>query len=137
MQKRTSIHINDTPRGSWASSIFDLKNSQADTLLPDLLDRVVTEDIDQNNTQARTQNRNADIFSLYPPQPEVSVKVINTQSVPKTQPKVSVKVTINTQPEVSVKVINTQSVPTTARGQCQGHKYTICTHPSQRSVSRS
>jgi hypothetical protein len=26
--------MNDTPRGSWASSIFDLKQSQADVLLP-------------------------------------------------------------------------------------------------------
>ena len=120
MQKRTSIHINDTPRGSWASSIFDLKNSQADTLLPDLLDRVVTEEIDQNNTQARTQNRNADIFSLYPPQPEVSVKVINTQSVP-----------------TSARGQCQGHYKYTARSQCQGHKYTICTHHSQRSVSRS
>ncbi|XP_055884538.1 dedicator of cytokinesis protein 7-like isoform X6 [Biomphalaria glabrata] len=71
--KRQSIHINDTPRGSWASSIFDLKQSQADTLLPNLFDRIKNEDVDRNNENLRQQNRYDNIFSLYPMQDEEEV----------------------------------------------------------------
>ncbi|PVD22808.1 hypothetical protein C0Q70_16064 [Pomacea canaliculata] len=64
--KRHSIHMNDTPRGSWASSIFDLKQSQADALLPKLLERVTYDEVDRNNEAQRQQNRQDSIFSLYP-----------------------------------------------------------------------
>ncbi|XP_076463063.1 dedicator of cytokinesis protein 7-like isoform X1 [Babylonia areolata] len=64
--KRQSIHMNDTPRGSWASSIFDLKQSQADALLPNLFDRATYDEVDRNNDTQRQQNRQDSIFSLYP-----------------------------------------------------------------------
>ena len=64
--------MNDTPRGSWASSIFDLKNSQADPILPNILDHVVTEEMDHMNAAQRQHGRHDNIFSLYPPQPLVS-----------------------------------------------------------------
>ena len=63
--------MNETPRGSWASSIFDLKQSQADALLPNLFDRISYDDVDRNNENLRQQNRHDNIFSLYPPQDEV------------------------------------------------------------------
>ena len=62
--------MNDTPRGSWASSIFDLKNSQADPLLPNLLERIPADETDSTNAAQRQQHRQDHIFSLYPPQPE-------------------------------------------------------------------
>ena len=68
--------MNDTPRGSWASSIFDLKNSQADTLLPNLLDRIPADEIDSMNGGQRQQHRQEAIFSLYPPQSEVSAAIM-------------------------------------------------------------
>ncbi|XP_069126839.1 dedicator of cytokinesis protein 7-like isoform X2 [Argopecten irradians] len=68
--KRQSIHMNDTPRGSWASSIFDLKQSQADSLLPNLFDRVSYEEIDQKNGEQRQENRQDSLFSLYQMQEE-------------------------------------------------------------------
>ncbi|XP_070194616.1 dedicator of cytokinesis protein 7-like isoform X3 [Littorina saxatilis] len=64
--KRQSIHMNDTPRGSWASSIFDLKQSQADPMLPNLFERTSYDDVDRNNEAQRQQNRQDSIFSLYP-----------------------------------------------------------------------
>lgn len=64
--KRQSIHMNDTPRGSWASSIFDLKQSQADALLPKLLERASYDEVDRSNETQRQQNRQDSIFSLYP-----------------------------------------------------------------------
>lgn len=70
--KRHSAHINDTPRGSWASSIFDLKQSQADPILKNLFDRIPSEDVDRNNEMLRQQDRNDTIFSLYPQQDEVN-----------------------------------------------------------------
>ncbi|XP_059178065.1 dedicator of cytokinesis protein 7-like isoform X2 [Physella acuta] len=71
--KRQSIHMTETPRGSWASSIFDLKQSQADTLLPNLFDRITYDEVDRNNENIRQQNRYDNIFSLYPPQDEEEV----------------------------------------------------------------
>ncbi|BFY99508.1 hypothetical protein BsWGS_02548 [Bradybaena similaris] len=78
--KRQSIHMNDTPRGSWASSIFDLKQSQADTLLPNLFDRISYDDVDRNNDNLRQQSRYDNIFSLYPPLDED--EVIERRGVP-------------------------------------------------------
>lgn len=66
--------MNDTPRGSWASSIFDLKQSQADALLPKLLERVTYDEVDRNNEAQRQQNRQDSIFSLYPLAEEVSFR---------------------------------------------------------------
>ncbi|XP_041359192.1 dedicator of cytokinesis protein 7-like isoform X2 [Gigantopelta aegis] len=63
--KRQSIHMNETPRGSWASSIFDLKQSQADALLPNLFDRKSSEEVDKQNEDQRQQNRQDNIFSLF------------------------------------------------------------------------
>lgn len=45
----------DTPRGSWAS--LDLRHSQHDPLLPNLLDRVNPETVDQVNEQKRSEDR--------------------------------------------------------------------------------
>ncbi|ESP02458.1 hypothetical protein LOTGIDRAFT_199704 [Lottia gigantea] len=71
--KRQSIHMNETPRGSWASSIFDLKQSQADLMLPNLFDRLTPETVDKNNENNRQEKRQDNIFSLYPQQEEEEV----------------------------------------------------------------
>lgn len=63
--------MSETPRGSWASSIFDLKQSQADAQLPNLFDRVTIEEVDRNNEIQRQQQRQDTLFSLYPAQEEV------------------------------------------------------------------
>ncbi|XP_077439260.1 dedicator of cytokinesis protein 7 isoform X17 [Vanacampus margaritifer] len=64
--KRRSMSIDDTPRGSWACSIFDLKNSLPDSLLPHLLDRAPNEDIDRHNEDQRKTNRHRELFALHP-----------------------------------------------------------------------
>ncbi|XP_030380516.1 dedicator of cytokinesis protein 6 isoform X2 [Scaptodrosophila lebanonensis] len=53
-----------TPRGSWAS--FDLRRSVNDPLIPDLLDNVPPEQIDQTNETRRQEDRQEALFSLYP-----------------------------------------------------------------------
>ncbi|XP_019749937.1 dedicator of cytokinesis protein 7 isoform X12 [Hippocampus comes] len=64
--KRRSMSIDDTPRGSWACSIFDLKNSLPDSLLPHLLDRAPNEEIDRHNEDQRKTNRHRELFALHP-----------------------------------------------------------------------
>lgn len=71
------MQMSDTPRGSWASSIFDLKQSQADPLVKSLFDRIPAEDVDRNNDNQRKQNRQASIFSLYPSLDEVSFIILS------------------------------------------------------------
>ncbi|XP_027897373.1 dedicator of cytokinesis protein 7 isoform X3 [Xiphophorus couchianus] len=68
--KRRSVSLDETPRGSWASSIFDLKNSSPDALLPSVLERTAAEDMDRNNMEARSQERHSDLLGLYPPPDE-------------------------------------------------------------------
>lgn len=63
--------MDDTPRGSWASSIFDLKNSTPDALLPSVLERTAAEDMDRRNTENRQQTRHTDLLGLYPAPDEV------------------------------------------------------------------
>uniref|UniRef100_A0A673C098 Dedicator of cytokinesis 7 n=1 Tax=Sphaeramia orbicularis TaxID=375764 RepID=A0A673C098_9TELE len=64
--QRRSMSIDDTPRGSWACSIFDLKNSLPDALLPHLLDRAPNEEIDRHNEDQRKANRHRELFALHP-----------------------------------------------------------------------
>nr|XP_043900232.1 dedicator of cytokinesis protein 7 isoform X8 [Solea senegalensis] len=64
--KRRSMSIDDTPRGSWACSIFDLKNSLPDALLPHLLDRAPNEEIDRHNEEHRKASRHRELFALHP-----------------------------------------------------------------------
>lgn len=71
--KRRSVGLDETPRGSWASSIFDLKNSSADALLPSVLERTAAEDMDRRNTESRLQGRHSDLLGLYPPPDEVRI----------------------------------------------------------------
>ncbi|XP_056020103.1 dedicator of cytokinesis protein 7-like isoform X2 [Ostrea edulis] len=70
INKRQSIHMNSVPRGSWASSIFDLKSSQGDQLLPHLFDQVSYEQIDTDNRKYRQENREDTLFSLFPGEDE-------------------------------------------------------------------
>lgn len=63
--------MNDTPRGSWASSIFDLKQSQADGLLPNLFEQMSYEQVDKQNEDQRQQHRLDSLFSMYETQDEV------------------------------------------------------------------
>ncbi|XP_072019097.1 dedicator of cytokinesis protein 7-like isoform X1 [Amphiura filiformis] len=70
--KRSSIRMSDgTPRSSLASSIFDLKNSEMDELLPNLLEHIPIEKQDDINAETRRNTRNHHIFSLYPPLDDV------------------------------------------------------------------
>ncbi|KAK3891189.1 hypothetical protein Pcinc_004905 [Petrolisthes cinctipes] len=68
--RQSSSHLSDTPRGSWASSVFDLRNSLADPLLPSLLSRIPLDTVDANNHQSRVQNRQESLYVLYPLQDE-------------------------------------------------------------------
>ena len=71
--KRSSIRMSDgTPRSSWASSIFDLKNSEMDELLPRLLEHIPNTEQDEINTDTRRNNRNHYLYRLYPPLEDVS-----------------------------------------------------------------
>uniref|UniRef100_A0A8C3NL53 Uncharacterized protein n=1 Tax=Geospiza parvula TaxID=87175 RepID=A0A8C3NL53_GEOPR len=72
--KRRSMSIDDTPRGSWACSIFDLKNSQPDALLPNLLDRTPNEEIDHHNEDQRKSSRHKELFALHPAPDEVFLR---------------------------------------------------------------
>ncbi|CAG12198.1 unnamed protein product [Tetraodon nigroviridis] len=82
--KRRSVGLDETPRGSWASSIFDLKNSTPDALLPSVLERTALEDMDHCNTEARQQGRHSDLLGLYPPPDEdEAVERCSTVDVPK------------------------------------------------------
>uniref|UniRef100_A0A3Q3E2Q1 Dedicator of cytokinesis 6 n=1 Tax=Hippocampus comes TaxID=109280 RepID=A0A3Q3E2Q1_HIPCM len=82
--KRRSTSIDETPRGSWASSIFDLKNSAPDMLLPSVLERTGPEDMDCHNTEARLQGRHSDLMGLYPPPDEdEAVERCSVPEVPK------------------------------------------------------
>ncbi|KAL0992883.1 hypothetical protein UPYG_G00100510 [Umbra pygmaea] len=68
--KRRSVSLDDTPRGSWASSIFDLKNSSPDALLPSVLERTAADEMDQHNAEARLRGRHPDLLGLFPPPDE-------------------------------------------------------------------
>ncbi|XP_030646757.1 dedicator of cytokinesis protein 7 [Chanos chanos] len=82
--KRRSVSLDDTPRGSWASSIFDLKNSAPDALLPSVLERTAAEDMDRRNTESRQQGRHADLLGLYPaPDEDEAVERCTIPEVPK------------------------------------------------------
>ncbi|XP_040202411.1 dedicator of cytokinesis protein 6-like [Rana temporaria] len=65
-KKRASTSMDETPRGSWASSIFDLKNSSPDPILPGLLERTPPEEVDRMNDEQRRENRHHHILALYP-----------------------------------------------------------------------
>ncbi|XP_030883567.1 dedicator of cytokinesis protein 7 isoform X5 [Leptonychotes weddellii] len=82
--KRRSMSIDDTPRGSWACSIFDLKNSLPDALLPNLLDRTPNEEIDRQNDDQRKSNRHKELFGLHPsPDEEEPIERLSVPDVPK------------------------------------------------------
>uniref|UniRef100_A0A8C5C768 Dedicator of cytokinesis 7 n=1 Tax=Gadus morhua TaxID=8049 RepID=A0A8C5C768_GADMO len=81
--KRRSMSIDDTPRGSWACSIFDLKNSLPDALLPHLLDRSPNEEIDRNNEDQRKANRHRELFALHPALDEEPIERHCVPDVPK------------------------------------------------------
>ncbi|XP_036899455.1 dedicator of cytokinesis protein 7 isoform X6 [Sturnira hondurensis] len=82
--KRRSMSIDDTPRGSWACSIFDLKNSLPDALLPNLLDRTPNEEIDRQNDDQRKSNRHKELFALHPsPDEEEPIERLSVPEVPK------------------------------------------------------
>ncbi|KAM5256423.1 dedicator of cytokinesis protein 7 [Ctenodactylus gundi] len=78
--KRRSVSMDDTPRGSWACSIFDLKNSLPDALLPHLLDRTPNEEIDRHNDEQRKASRQRELFALHPAPDEE--EPIERRSVP-------------------------------------------------------
>uniref|UniRef100_A0A8C4T3H7 Dedicator of cytokinesis 6 n=2 Tax=Erpetoichthys calabaricus TaxID=27687 RepID=A0A8C4T3H7_ERPCA len=83
-EQRRSVSLDDTPRGSWASSIFDLKNSTADNLLPSLLDRTAVDDIDRRNQEQRKDNRLPELLSLFPaPDEDEAIERCTIPEVPK------------------------------------------------------
>uniref|UniRef100_A0AAY4CHG2 Dedicator of cytokinesis 6 n=1 Tax=Denticeps clupeoides TaxID=299321 RepID=A0AAY4CHG2_9TELE len=82
--KRRSVCLDDTPRGSWASSIFDLKNSSPDALLPSVLERAASEDMDRRNADARQQGRHPDLLGLFPaPDEDEAVERCSIPEIPK------------------------------------------------------
>ncbi|XP_044134775.1 dedicator of cytokinesis protein 6 isoform X5 [Bufo gargarizans] len=83
-RKRASASLDGTPRGSWASSIFDLKNSAPDPLLSNLLDRTAPEEIDRINEEQRRENRHHHLLALYPaPDEDEAVERSTIPEVPK------------------------------------------------------
>uniref|UniRef100_A0A803V3V2 Dedicator of cytokinesis 7 n=1 Tax=Ficedula albicollis TaxID=59894 RepID=A0A803V3V2_FICAL len=83
-EQRRSMSIDDTPRGSWACSIFDLKNSLPDALLPNLLDRTPNEEIDHHNEDQRKSSRHKELFALHPaPDEEEPIERLSVPEVPK------------------------------------------------------
>ncbi|KAI2666060.1 Dedicator of cytokinesis protein 7 [Labeo rohita] len=83
-EQRHSVSLDDTPRGSWASSIFDLKNSTPDALLPSVLERTAAEDMDRRNGENRQQCRHANLLGLYPaPDEDEAVERCAIPEVPK------------------------------------------------------
>ncbi|XP_058146190.1 LOW QUALITY PROTEIN: dedicator of cytokinesis protein 6 [Dasypus novemcinctus] len=64
--RRSSGSPDDTPRGSGASGIFDLRTLAADSLLPSLLERAAPEDVDRRNEALRRQHRAPALLALYP-----------------------------------------------------------------------
>ncbi|XP_035384990.1 dedicator of cytokinesis protein 6-like isoform X5 [Electrophorus electricus] len=82
--KRRSVSMDDTPRGSWASSVFDLKNSSPDALLPCLLERATAEDVDHRNAECRQQGRNPHFLALYSaPDEDEAVERCSLPEVPR------------------------------------------------------
>ena len=69
--RHSSGSLDDTPRSSGASGIFDLRNLAADSLLPSLLERVAPEDVDRRNEALRRQHRPRALLALYPAPDEV------------------------------------------------------------------
>uniref|UniRef100_A0A8C3XUH3 Dedicator of cytokinesis 7 n=1 Tax=Chelydra serpentina TaxID=8475 RepID=A0A8C3XUH3_CHESE len=68
----------------WACSIFDLKNSLPDALLPNLLDRTPNEEIDHQNDDQRKSNRHKELFALHPaPDEEEPIERLCVPEVPK------------------------------------------------------
>uniref|UniRef100_A0A8C9FU37 Dedicator of cytokinesis 7 n=1 Tax=Pavo cristatus TaxID=9049 RepID=A0A8C9FU37_PAVCR len=68
----------------WACSIFDLKNSLPDALLPNLLDRTPNEEIDHHNEDQRKSNRHKELFALHPaPDEEEPIERLSIPEVPK------------------------------------------------------
>lgn len=76
----------DTPRSSGASSIFDLRNLAADSLLPSLLERTAPEDVDRRNEAARRQHRPRALLALYPAPDEVGAHKPTRGPYPRTRP---------------------------------------------------
>ncbi|KAJ8254018.1 hypothetical protein COCON_G00206300 [Conger conger] len=82
--KRRSVTVDEAPRGSWACSIFDLKNSSPDSLLPSVLERSATEEMDRRNADARLQGRHPDLLGLFPaPDEDEAVERCSIPDVPK------------------------------------------------------
>uniref|UniRef100_A0A8B9NLB1 Dedicator of cytokinesis 7 n=1 Tax=Accipiter nisus TaxID=211598 RepID=A0A8B9NLB1_9AVES len=68
----------------WACSIFDLKNSLPDALLPNLLDRTPNEEIDHHNEDQRKSSRHKELFALHPaPDEEEPIERLSVPEVPK------------------------------------------------------
>ncbi|KAM9115232.1 dedicator of cytokinesis protein 6 isoform 2-T2 [Pangshura tecta] len=82
--KRRSPSLDDTPRGSWASSVFDLKNSVADPLLPALLGHTAPEELDCCNEELRKENRHPELLALFPaPDEDEAVERCSLPEVPR------------------------------------------------------
>ncbi|XP_040842271.1 dedicator of cytokinesis protein 6 isoform X2 [Ochotona curzoniae] len=64
--RRCSGSLEDAPCGSGASGIFDLRNLEADSLLPSLLEREAPEEVDRRNEALRRQHRPPALLTLYP-----------------------------------------------------------------------
>ncbi|XP_076814693.1 dedicator of cytokinesis protein 7-like isoform X2 [Clavelina lepadiformis] len=64
-----NIPSNARSRGSWASSVIDLKTSQADAVIDSILQFVPQDEVDDSNTKLRAQGRYPKLFSLFNPSP--------------------------------------------------------------------
>ncbi|XP_040096592.1 dedicator of cytokinesis protein 6 isoform X8 [Oryx dammah] len=82
--RHSSGSLDDTPRSSGASGIFDLRNLAADSLLPSLLERVAPEDVDRRNEALRRQHRPRALLALYPaPDEDEAVERCNRPEPPR------------------------------------------------------
>ena len=66
LERTNSLQSNSGPRGSRTSSIFHLRNSQSDPLIPGLLDDISCDELDRINELRRQEGRHPSPFTLYP-----------------------------------------------------------------------
>ncbi|XP_005999457.1 dedicator of cytokinesis protein 8 isoform X2 [Latimeria chalumnae] len=64
--RRLAVQCDESGRTTLASSDFDLRGIQPDSRLENLLQPISPEDTDRQNEETRKENRQAELFALYP-----------------------------------------------------------------------
>ncbi len=89
LERADSLQFNNSngpPRGSRTSSIFHLRNSQSDPLIPGLLDDISADQLDRINEIRRLDGRHSSLFSFYPLQDDEDLIELRPQITPPNEP---------------------------------------------------